>query len=162
NAEALRGGPCDEAFGVNGAPQMSVQVAAFRHPLQERAQRGAIRARCLEACGSGDRVEVAYDHWNTDADENGRQQNDSNNDPTLHGVPRRPQLGAEARTAYRGGEGGRCGVQVNAAGRSRSKVTVPLSQSLGFGTLGHPRSTVPLSQRLGSGTLGQLGVPQYR
>ncbi|HEU4359071.1 MAG TPA: hypothetical protein VFR54_11495 [Xanthobacteraceae bacterium] len=60
---------------------MGVQVAAFRHAMQERAQRGVILARRLELRRGDDRVEFAGEECKAKQEDERRQEDDGKDDP---------------------------------------------------------------------------------
>jgi hypothetical protein len=62
DTEAALRRPGDEAFRVDGAGEMRMQVAALWHAMQKRAQSRVISARVFEAHGGDGRLEIAGEH----------------------------------------------------------------------------------------------------
>ena len=64
---------------------MGVEVAALRHAIEERAQRGVIIARRREAGRGDDRVEFAGKQDEAEQEDEGRQENNGKDDPAPQG-----------------------------------------------------------------------------
>ena len=90
HAQAIGNGPGDEPFGINAAGQVDMQVAAFRHAVEEGAQRRRIGARVGERCGGDGGAPVAGepDGGDEDNDEAGerRRQRKPRAPPCRRGV----------------------------------------------------------------------------
>ena len=88
DAKLLLRGPGDEALGVDGAGEVGVKVATLGHAMEESPQHRSIFTRRFEGGGGDDRVEFARQHRDAQQDDEGRQQDDSKDDPTSQGLPR--------------------------------------------------------------------------
>ena len=64
---------------------MGVEVAALRHAIEERAQRGVIIARRREAGRGHDRVEFAGEQNEAEQEDERRQKNNGKDDPAPQG-----------------------------------------------------------------------------
>jgi hypothetical protein len=64
---------------------VGVEVAALRHAIEERAQRGVIVARRREAGRGDDRVEFAGELNEAKQEDEGRQEDDGKDDPAPQG-----------------------------------------------------------------------------
>ena len=64
---------------------MGVEVAALRHAIEERAQRGVIVARRHETGRGHDRVEFAGEQNKTEQEDERRQEHNGKDDPAPQG-----------------------------------------------------------------------------
>src|SRR5262249_30981574 len=81
DAKSFLYGPRDETLRVNGAGQVRVQVAAFRHAMKERAQRGVILACRFELRRRDGRVQFAGEECKAKQEDERRQEDDGKDDP---------------------------------------------------------------------------------
>jgi len=85
DAKIFLRGPSEEPLRVDRAGEVGVEVAALRHAIEERAQRGVIVARRREAGRGDDGVEFAGEQDEAEQDDEGRQEDNGKDDPAPQG-----------------------------------------------------------------------------